>query len=88
MKVFRMNDYDWWADETLEKAIANYRADQLTMVNEDDIDTSDAYEVSDEAMEALRYHDDNGPTWSFREELNRRIAAGEPFPCLFASTEW
>lgn len=89
MKIFRLNEYDWYAAETLEEAIAGYK--ELTGVGDDGVD--DPWELDDEELDRLKFHftDDNeqstGVVMSFRDALAKRIADGEKFPYFFASTE-
>lgn len=57
MKIYRINDCDWWMAESKEQAIADYRKNI-----EDDPDYSnpeEVEEISDEDMDRLRfvYHD-------------------------------
>lgn len=44
--------------------------------------------VTDADMDRLKFTDDDGTKRTFREELGRRVAAGDKFPCFFASTEY
>jgi hypothetical protein len=84
IKVFKLNDCDWWAASDLEAAKAAY----IEQTGEEDFD--DAYELSDHQMEFLKFRrdDDNHTEVSFKEELERRLRDGETFPCFFASTEY
>jgi hypothetical protein len=96
IKVFEVNDCDWVAAATLEDAMAFYakecfagnRAEAFPDGEEE------VAEVTDEAMNRLKFrddefHDDDKATIrTFREELQRRIDAGDKFPQFFASTEY
>lgn len=91
IKIFMLNDYEWWAAETLQQAIDAYQKDyQLT---DSDIEGDRPYfsELSDEAMDTLTFADDledkDSPTRSFREQLSILVESGNTFPCLFAATE-
>ncbi len=84
VKIFRMDDCMWYAAESLEAAVAGYEADHDCLPPDDD-----ANEVSDADMDRLQFVDEDGVTRrSFREELTRRVAAGDVFPQIFASTEY
>lgn len=39
-------------------------------------------------MDRLKFTDDDGESRTFREELARRIASGDEFPQLFATSEY
>lgn len=89
LKVFRMNDYDWWADFDIEAAQANYKKWQIevcgSLASEIEID---ARELSEEEMNRLRFrYEDSDETMSFNDELKYRVAKGEIGPQFFASTE-
>lgn len=89
IKIFAMNDCDWMAAETSEDAVREYKEN----FSGGDFDDSGPVELSDAEMDRLVFREDeeDGSTVediSFREKLNRMIAAGETFPCFFASTEF
>ena len=87
--VFQMNDCDWMAAATPESAIAGYEEYKSP---DDDFVKEPPTELSDETMARLKFTGEPGEpdagTRTFREELDRRIAAGETFPQFFASTEY
>lgn len=90
MKIFSIDDCEWFAAETLEDAIQCACTDYD--YNEDNA-LSDPRELTDEEMETFQFtftDKDDQPTevMSFRAALAKRIADGESFPCLFASTEY
>ena len=89
MKVFAMNDCDWMAGETLESVKALYMREYAGGLPEDEA-LDDPSEVNEHEMGRLRFHDSENceDDSTFQEELDRRIAAGEKFPCFFASTEY
>lgn len=88
MKVFCMNDCDWMAAETLEEAKASYLKDYWGGGKEHEDEAFDApYELTPEQMEKMMFQGDDY-TCSFQEELNNQVAAGQTFPCFFASTEY
>jgi hypothetical protein len=87
MKVFAMNDCEWWAAETLEEAKADYLKE--TGMKEADEPFDDPHELDAEAMDRLRFFDeDEKAKRSFREQLERMVSSGAEFPCLFATTEF
>jgi hypothetical protein len=85
LKVFKLNDYDWWAAETLEAAIADYRRD--TGVDADEL--ADARELTDAELDRLRFRDPDTRKIlnTFRAELEALNRAGVAGPVMFASTE-
>lgn len=91
MKIFRMNDCDWWQAGSFEEAKADYK--HTTGIGEEDLD--DAREVIEEELDRLKFIENyDGPKseWikrTFREEMQRRILAGEATkPGCFACTEY
>jgi len=97
VKVFNMDDWEWWAGESLEACKAAYLgniegdAEELAEIREM---LESAEEVPAERMDSLQYrtgeyHPETGEeiVRSFRAELARNIADGIEFPCPFASTE-
>lgn len=91
MRVFRMNDCDWWMARSLDEAKADYISQ--TGSTEDEL-CPDARELTEEELDRLRFTDTDeyerpiGKTCSFRKELQRRIDAGVTRPGMFASTEY
>lgn len=87
IKIFKLNDCDWWADTSLEEAIKNY-LNETGMSHEDGIE--DPYELSDDEMKNIIHsgEDGAGPRMAFIDRLLMDIAEGMKFPCLFASTEY
>ncbi|HSC06124.1 MAG TPA: hypothetical protein VLD59_04800 [Steroidobacteraceae bacterium] len=86
IKVFRMDDMEWWAGESLAACVAEGRRQCGDDCYPDD--PSEQHELSDEAMQRLKFMDEDGSTRTFAEELARRIAAGEAFPQQFAAEDW
>ena len=89
MKVFSMNDCDWWIAETIEDAKRDYLA-EVSGLPEDVLE--DPCEVSDADMDRLMFVTEpklgiKSERHSFREELSRRVESGEGSQ-LFASTEY
>jgi hypothetical protein len=85
IKVFRMDDMEWWAGESLEVCVTEGRRQCGAECYPDG---DEQYELSEEAMQRLKFIDDDGTTRTFAEELARRIAAGESFPQQFAAEDW
>lgn len=90
MKIFQINDCDWWVGESLDACIGDYIANYC---DADSVD-EDARELTDEELDSLFFTDtdcDERPTGfkrTFREQLAVEIAAGGEFPRMFASTEY
>jgi hypothetical protein len=90
MKVFCLNDCDWWVGGSLVSCIADY----INHVGEDDPDYYlDAFELNDNDLENTMisvFDGDEIPAGSrtFKEELDIQIKRGGTFPRIFASTEF
>ena len=84
MRIFRMNDCDWWMAETLEDAKRDYMASGHGLREEEALD--DPGEVSDSDMDRLQFTEDDGKH-SFRAELAIRVGRREDSQ-FFASTEY
>lgn len=82
IKLFKMNDYDWWAARSIEEAVQDYK----TFCGEDGI--KNPHELSEEEMNRLIFKDDDGESRTFNEQLKKEIDRGAEFPCMFASTEY
>lgn len=95
VKVFQINDCDWWAGYDAESVLAAYmqetgcdREEALGIIDgiypqeltEDDLLTNMITNDSDDGEEKEKE--------PFREALDKMIASGLPFPCFFASTEY
>jgi hypothetical protein len=87
IKVFKLDDYEWWAGESLEACIAAARS-EAGMDCYEDAET-DGYEVTAEDMQTHKFTEEDGVTQiSFAEHLQELIEAPTEFPVLFAATEW
>lgn len=86
VKVFKLDDVEWWAGESLQACIDEARA----QAGEDcyEFAGEDGYELSDALMQSRRFTEDDGTQRSFAEQLQLLISEGATFPCLFAATEW
>lgn len=90
IRVYAVTDTDWFAG-----ADAQSCADLYLNQYGGDKESQDVYGVpvalTDVDLERLQFHDleESMPTArSFREELDRLIAAGTEFPAFFATTEY
>ena len=81
MKIFKMNDCDWWMDTDLESAKKNY----IVFVEAEPESVEDAREMTEEELDNHVFHpdDDIGEPCSFRERFEEQ----DLVPQFFASTE-
>ena len=91
IKIFRMDDNEWWAGESLEACVAEGRRQCGDECYPDDPYWQ--YELNEEQMQQLMFVDESDGAEppvqrTFAEELARRIAAGETFPQPFAAEDW
>ncbi|QIN79643.1 hypothetical protein GBA65_15160 [Rubrobacter marinus] len=93
MKLYRINEYDWWGGNSVEEVLGAYaRLTGLSYAEIVDDEDTPVREVTEEEMDRLRYSDDHpDPTnsRSFREEWEMRLAerGEEAAPFFFATTE-
>ena len=89
IKVFKLDDYDWWAGESLEACIDEGRRQCGRQAYPDAY--QDGHEVSDEAMQTMVTQvdeDRSAEPITFAAHLAQLLASKyEKFPQLFASTE-
>lgn len=83
MKVYRINDCEWYTANSLEEAIT--LAMEETGMPRDEV-TDRPREVTDEEMNRLKFVNRDGSKWTFAFELQNRIGAGMK-PGFFATTE-
>jgi hypothetical protein len=85
MKIFKMNEYDWWMDIDLESAKKNCTK-YCEEIDTDPADVKKAYELTDVDLDVMSFiaDGDNGPKCTFREQMNRM----DQVPQFFASTEY
>lgn len=101
IKIFAMNDCDWYAAENLEdalKAMAKNVSCEPTpetiAAMRKDFAVDDPGGISDESMDRLIYTDDSElpegqiVKRTFREQLAHMVENGTDFPCIFATTEY
>ncbi len=90
IKVFKVNDYEWWAGADLESTRVAYK--EHTGIDPDSDEGFDhPRELSAEELEKKTIHFDEGeqPDQStFKEYLDELIAKDHEFPCYFAGTEY
>lgn len=93
LRVFRLNDCDWWLAHTLEEAKASYIADCGPMAEEEAFD--EPRELTKEELRTLHFvdTDENERRISksrrqFRTELRRQIESDPITPRMFACTEY
>ncbi len=92
IKIFAMNDCDWYAGRTAEEVEKKLQED--SDYNDDDwkLWGQSAKEIRKESyitMYVVRELDEGGTEEAtFRTRLNEMIEEGAAFPCFFASTEY
>lgn len=91
ISVYRMDDNEWWAGESLVACVEEGRRQCGDECYPDD--PREQYELTDEQMQRLVFIDESDGAEppvqrTFAEELARRIAAGETFPQQFAAEDW
>lgn len=98
IKVFQVNDYEWWAGINLDVIRREYLEQTGIDPDNEDEGFDNPKLLTPEAMQRLRFcHDDGDPDeiakyehteCTFAERLNELIADGARFPCSFAGTEY
>lgn len=99
IKVFQMNDSDWYAAETAEEATREmaltlgYDATPESIAEMCKDCEVEPLALDEAALDRLRFREEDDETgetlWrSFRERLAKMTAEGAPFPIFFASTEY
>lgn len=86
VKIWRMNDYEWWAGFELEETIS-HACEETGIEREDLLFHDGAEELSAEDMDHLMFTEENSMKKTFKNKLIEIIAEGEAFPCMFAGTE-
>lgn len=91
IRIYRLDDTDWWAGESLQACIDEARS-QCGAGSYCDAE-DEGQEVSDAEMQQLIYVDESDGAQppierTFAEQLAREVADGGGFPRLFASTDW
>jgi len=83
LKVFKMNDCDWWLDYSEMEAIKNY-SDFIDCIPED---ATEQHELTNEELKDHVFCLEDNVEYSFFEELQRRQSISNK-PDFFASTEY
>lgn len=81
MKIFEMNDGDYWIGESLEACKADY------LQNYDAV-AKDPTEAADELLDTLVFDGIESVETTFREMLAVEVAAGGRFPRVFATENY
>lgn len=92
IRVYQVNDCDWWVGESAESILEAYMKD-TGLPREEVCDDPDGMpeEISEEGLDKLKFFDEESRppvTRTFREQLAIEIADGGEFPRAFASTEY
>lgn len=86
IRVFVLDDYEYWAGESLEACLTSACGQTGGDYRED---TSLHRELTADEMDSLIMHDEDGkPLHSFRKELQALQERGESFPCFFAAKDY
>jgi len=99
IKIFKMNDCDWYAGETPEDAIRGmaewigYETTPEAIAEMCAELTVKPVELSDAELDQTMYEEVDGPMpfsqkLTFRERLAEMLVDGDEFPSFFASTEY
>jgi len=83
IKVFQMNDYDWYLAETAEEAFAQYNADCGPLDKEE----NQPRELSQEELSKTIFTYETGVKMPFAVRLKCMIERGDINPQLFATIE-
>jgi hypothetical protein len=90
IRVYRMDDNEWWAGESLAACVAEGRrqcgADCYP-------DSDEQHELSDDELQRLIFIDESDGAEppvkrTFAEQLAREVAEGGAFPRPFAAEDW
>jgi hypothetical protein len=87
MKVFRLNEFEWYAAATLEGAVRCAMATS-GLPREEVLDESyEPFELTGEQLQDSTYQDLEG-VQTFAERLKQLLARDENFPCFFADADY
>ena len=88
LKVFTMNDFDWWVGYSFEDCLAACKKEHDTDCP-DYAEDADSTPLSAQALWEHRFHYNQDANWHpFAIELENQVEIGGQFPRLFASTEY
>lgn len=90
IKIFKINDYEWWAGADLESIKSAYK-EQTGIEPDSDEGFDSPRQLGDEEMQrkTIWFEEGEEPdSATFREHLDHLIALGHAFPCHFAGTEY
>lgn len=86
MKVFQLNDAEYWAGPDIESVTYAYKL--LTGLNDDEA-FENPHEIPDDQLDCLfLYSDADAQQITFRAELERINSLGINEPVFFTTTEW
>lgn len=93
IKIYQMNDCDWFAGESAASCIAKWckSYDYTPAEYAQDYGNNGKFprEITDAEMDKIILSNDDGePDVSFREGLAAMIREGVSFPAMFATTEF
>ena len=85
MKIFKMNDYDWWMDTDIESAKKNYLDEYGYDVMKDELKIK---ELTEHELDHLKYIITDGRVSSESITFRERMNEIDQIPQIFASTEY
>ena len=90
VRVYRMDDMEWWVGESLAACVAEGRRQCGAECYPD---SDEQYELTDEQMNRLMFIDESDGAEppvkrTFAEQLAREVAEGGPFPRPCAAEDW
>jgi hypothetical protein len=81
IRVFQLNQYEWWAGPDLETVKAHYL--MTTGVSAEEA-FDDPCELSPESLKTIPFTYNDGKEITFAERLRELLDSGRQFPCCFA----
>lgn len=90
MKIFNLDDVEFWIGESLESCVD----EAMRTCGTDAEDYESAHELSDADLDRMKFQDTDeddrplGEPRTFREQMAREIAEGGAFPRLFAVNDY
>lgn len=90
IRVFRMDDMEWWVGESLAACVEEGRRQCGAECYPD---SDEQHELSDAELQRLMFIDESDGAEppvkrTFAEQLAREVAEGGPFPRPFAAEDW